>query len=52
MTLAHIIALVFLIVSVVFAIINPSNLQNPLLWAVWAGVFLYVLGGVAGQRLI
>lgn len=46
MTVAHIIALAFLIVSAVFAIINPSNLQSPLLWAVWAGVILYVLGGV------
>lgn len=52
MTVAHVLALVLLIVSLVFAIINPGNLQNPLLWAVWAAVVLYVLGALLGQKLV
>jgi hypothetical protein len=51
MTAAQLIAVVLLIVSVVFALINPTNLQQPMLWAVWAGVVLYVLGSVLGARV-
>lgn len=43
--LVHVIALVFLIVSGVFAVINPPNLSNPLLWAVWSIAVIVVLGG-------
>lgn len=48
MTLLQIIALAFLIVSFIMAIIYQANLQNPLLWAVWAADILFVFGGVAG----
>ncbi len=46
MTLLQIVALAFLIVSFIMAIIYQANLQSPLLWAVWAADILYVLGGV------
>lgn len=54
MTIIQIIALAFLIVSFVMAIIYQPNLQSPLLWAVWAIAIIIVLGGIEqlGHRVL
>lgn len=48
MTILQIIAVAFLLVSFIMAVIYQANLQNPLLWAVWAADILFVFGGIAG----
>lgn len=43
------VAVLFLLVSFVLAVIFNENLKSPLLWAVWAGVIPLVLGALFGH---
>ena len=44
-SIRKIIAICMFIVSVILAVITHS-IDLPMIWAVWAGVFLYVFAGV------
>lgn len=47
MSITLIIAIAFLIVSAVFALVAyPGGVQSPLLWVAWAFAVFYIIGPV------